>query len=162
MFTCIIIIKISEIPKPPLDRKSDDESWFLQAKLSPVDLNPFFGSSSSESLIIDDDLDVISTVGKKKKRKRGAHETFYNDFVDIMDKADNQNQEIMDFIQHKLSDMKIEMLQKMNKTASESSTSNNAISSFPNIEKCRNRKRLAPPSSPSRTNKRRNINFADV
>ena len=64
------------MPKLPLHRKSDDESWSLQAKLLPVDLNPHFGSSSSESLMTDDDLDVMSTVGNKKKRKRGAHEIF--------------------------------------------------------------------------------------
>ena len=107
----MIIVQISEIPKPPLDRKSDDESWFLQAKLLHVDLNPYFGSLLSESLITDDDLDVMSTVGKKKKRKRGACETVCEEFVDVMGKADNQNQEIMDFMQHELSDIKIEMLQ---------------------------------------------------
>ena len=61
-----------------------------------------------------------------------------------MDKADHQNPETMEFMQNKLSEMKLEILQKMNKKTSTSSTTNDIISSFLNIEKCPNRKRLAP------------------
>ena len=121
-----------------------------------------FGNTSSKSLTTDDDRGAVSSASKKKKRKRGAHEALRKDFVGIVDKADYQNKGGMQFIQHKHPEIKIEMQQKMNKTASASPTSNGIISSFPNIDKCPNHKCLALQSSPSRANKRRNENFADA
>ena len=118
--------------------------------------------TSSENLIINDDLDLVISTSKIKKWNKGVYEIFCKDFVDIMGKADNQNKEIMKFMRHELSEMKVEMLQKMNNTACASSTSNGSISSFTIIKKCTNRKLLALPSSPSCANKRRNKNLADV
>ena len=139
---------------PPLDRKSEDESWFMEPKMSPLDLNPYFGSKSASMLVVSDQhIAFASRVQKKQNRKKSAYETFYKDFVDMMDKADSNNNEVMTHIKSKFSAMKIEMLQIISKSKTPSSDS--VISSLPNIERCSTRKRLAPPSSPSRSKKRK-------
>ena len=146
------------IPSPELH--SVDQDWFLKPKHRIVDLNPYFGNEDAGiALIAEQGDDASFKSNTPKTGKRSACETFYKDFVDICDKSDHNNAQVMSVIKSKMVEMKIEVLKLSSKNSPQVSTS--SLASFPNIEKHHNRKRLAPPSSPSSA-KRRKQQFLDI
>ena len=85
-------------------------------------------------------------------RKKTAYADFYPDFVEIMDRVDMSDEQTKDVIKKKISEMRVAV---HSKCRNKSSTANvGSMSSLPPIEKHSNRKRLAPPSSPSSSKKR--------
>ena len=140
----------------PPDLHHDDESWFVQALHSLLDLNPYFKSNKlvKNELVEPDEISLPSRRGCNRGRKQSACEMFHKQFSETMERADAKNQAVVNVIEEHFSRMNIAILKEMRKT--DPSAAKKRMASFPAIEKCRNRKRLAPPSSPSKIKKRRN------
>ena len=117
---------------------------------APLDLNPYFksGKTGDNLIPVSSDLSLnCSRNDGSRKRKKSSYEMFCKEFADIMERADSKNESVVKLISEKFSEMKIAVLQEMMKCTPNTTT--DGIASFPAYEKCFNRKRLAPPSSPS-------------
>ena len=134
--------------------ENPDESWFLKPLSAPFDLNPYFRKNASED-------DALPNLGEgltstddyaNKSRNKSNYEMFYREFIDVMEKSEDNNHNVREIIKTKFSEMKIVVLKESSKKSL--STNTNAIASFPTIEKIGNRKRIAPPSSPKSRKKR--------
>ena len=134
--------------------ENPDENWFLKPLSAPLDLNPYFRKNASEDNVLpmlDEGLTSTDDYAKKSRNKSN-YEIFYRDFIDVMEKSEDNNHNVREIIRTKFSEMKIMVLKESNKKSIP--TNANAIASFPTIEKIGNRKRIAPPSSPKSRKKR--------
>lgn len=121
-----------------------DKEWFLAPLSSPIDLNPFWANKSSKC-----NFDCSQSIHTNKK---SAYESFYPDFVEIMDRVDMSDEETKSFIENKISEIRVAVYSKL---SSKSAGANvGGTQSLPSVEKHSSRKRLAPPSSPSSKKKR--------
>lgn len=134
------------MPKPNVAHASDNENWFLEICHLPVDLNPCYSNMPSPIELSQGSIEMIDSTSAKPCDK-SAYQRFYKRFVDIMERADSNNEHVMSVINNKFSEMSIEVLKAMNKNRNKTKDD---LHSFPQVEKHSNRKRLAPPSSPKK------------
>ena len=127
--------------------ENPDENWFLKPLSAPLDLNPYFRKNASEDDVLpmlDEGLTSTDDYAKKSRNKSN-YEIFYRDFIDVMEKSEDNNHNVREIIRTKFSEMKIMVLKESSKK--NLSTNANAIALCPTIENIRNRKRIVPPSS---------------
>jgi len=142
------------LPSPPASTEHDNESWFLNPLSAPLDLNPYFHKDKSidEMLPLSgEDLPSINDCAKKTSKTKSNYELFYREFIDVMEKSEENNPNVREIIKNKFSKMKIMVLQESSRKYPSATT--NSIALFLPIEKNGNRKRLAPPSSPKSNKK---------
>ena len=132
------------LSEPDSTCSSTDNEWVLAPFSSPIDLNPFHADKLNKCKF--DHNQLISVI------KKTACAAFHPDFVEIMDRVDMSDEQTKDAIKKKIIEMRVAVHSKCRNKSSTASAG--SMSSLPSIEKHNNRKRLAPPSSPSSNKKR--------
>ena len=107
--------------------ENPDENWFLKPLSAPLDLNPCFRKNTSEDDVLPMLEEGLTSTDDyaKKSRNKSNYEIFYREFIDVMEKSEDNNHNVREIIKTKFSEMKIMVLKESSKKSL--STNANAI-----------------------------------
>ena len=97
--------------------ENPDVNWFLKPLSAPLDLNPYFRKNASEDDVLPLLEEGLTSTDDyaKKSRNKSNYEIFYRDFVDVMEKSEDNNHNVREIIKTKFSEMKIMVLRESSK-----------------------------------------------
>ena len=139
----------------PKSQYSDDLSWFLEPIKHVVDRNPIsakLGNESDTELSFDVESTLSLTIDTPLNKRKGstAHDVVCEDHVDVMEKIECNDPEMMQVAKDEFNDMRAEIIKLQISKNKDNSISNGHLNSLINVERRKKVHRITCPGSPSK------------
>ena len=134
---------------------SDDLSWFLEPIKYVVDRNPIntkLGNECDTELLfaVESVLSLTNDTPLNKRKGYAVYDVMYKDYVDLMEKIDCNNPEIIQVAKDKFNEMQAKIIKLQISKNKDNSISNSHLSSLINVERRKKVHRITCLGSPSK------------